>query len=86
MVDGERRMRRRVPPVLKTLVKDAREAQRARGFEIDADGPWTKARGEVAFVWQRHELWHRAGLDLAQALAVPSVLFVMRGARPRGAL
>lgn len=76
VVDRERRMRRRVPPVLKTVVKDAREAQRARGFEIGADGPWTKYAGEVAFVWQRHELWHRAGLDLARALAVPSVLFV----------
>ncbi|MEQ1787647.1 MAG: glycosyltransferase [Acidimicrobiales bacterium] len=75
-VDGERRMRRRLPTVLKTLVKDAREAQRARGFEIDADGPWRTDGGEVAFVWQRHELWHHAGLDLARSLAVPSVLFV----------
>jgi hypothetical protein len=30
----------------------------------------------VRFVWQRHELFHTAGLDLAAALGVPSVLFV----------
>jgi len=30
----------------------------------------------VCFVWQRHELFHTAGLDLAAALGVPSVLFV----------
>ena len=31
---------------------------------------------DVAFVWQRHELFQQAGLRLARKLAVPSVLFV----------
>ncbi len=37
------------------------------------------ARGrehDVRFVWQRHELFHTAGVELAAALGVPSVLFV----------
>lgn len=73
---GDRRIRRAMPAVVKTAVKDLREARRARGFRIDPAGPWTEAVDELAFVWQRHELFHRAGLDLATALAVPSVLFV----------
>lgn len=71
---SRRRWTHLVPPVVKTAAKDLREAQRARAFRVDPAGPWT---GEaVDFVWQRHELFHRAGLDLARALAVPSVLFV----------
>lgn len=73
---GERRLRRALPTVAKTLVKDVREARRARGFRIGTDGPWTGSGVELAFVWQRHELFHRAGVDLAAALRVPSVLFV----------
>ena len=73
---GERRLRHALPTVAKTLVKDVREAQRARRFRIGPDGPWTAAGVEVTFVWQRHELFHRAGIDLATALDVPSVLFV----------
>ncbi len=73
--DG-RRVRGVVPPLVKTAIKDVREAQRARGFHIDTAGPWTDTGGEVAFVWQRHELFHRAGIDLATGLGVPSVLFV----------
>jgi glycosyltransferase involved in cell wall biosynthesis len=73
---AERRARRAVPAVVKTAVKDVREAQRARTFRIDPAGPWADGTGEVAFVWQRHELFHRAGIDLARHLAVPSVLFV----------
>src|SRR5581483_2374186 len=30
----------------------------------------------VAFVWQRHELFHDAGADLARRIGVPFVLFV----------
>jgi glycosyltransferase involved in cell wall biosynthesis len=72
----DRPVRRAVPSVVKTAVKDAREARRARAFRPDPVGPWTAAGSELAFVWQRHELFHRAGLDLAAALDVPSVLFV----------
>lgn len=73
---GDRRARRAVPPIAKTLLKDAREAVRARRFRIDAHGPWTDGGRSVEFVWQRHELFHTAGLDLAAELQVPSVLFV----------
>jgi glycosyltransferase involved in cell wall biosynthesis len=66
--------RHRVPAIAKTAVKDAREWRRAQTFRIVPDGAW---RGhDVRFVWQRHELFHTAGLELAAALGVPSVLFV----------
>jgi glycosyltransferase involved in cell wall biosynthesis len=71
-----RSVRGAVPNIVKTAVKDVREARRARSFRPDPVGPWTRAGSELAFVWQRHELFHRAGLDLATALDVPSVLFV----------
>ncbi|MEZ5181015.1 MAG: glycosyltransferase [Acidimicrobiales bacterium] len=65
--------RRHLPTVAKTAAKDVRALRRAHRFRIEADGPW---RGtEVAFAWQRHELFHTAGLDLADRLGVPSVLF-----------
>jgi glycosyltransferase involved in cell wall biosynthesis len=67
---------RAVPTVAKTFAKDVREARRARRFQIDPRGPWTSAERRIEFVWQRHELFHTAGLDLATSLAVPSVLFV----------
>jgi glycosyltransferase involved in cell wall biosynthesis len=63
-----------VPTVAKTAAKDVRQAQRARRFRIAPEGPWGDA--DVAFVWQRHELFHTAGIDLARRLDVPSVLFV----------
>jgi glycosyltransferase involved in cell wall biosynthesis len=66
--------RRRLPVVAKTAVKDARDYLRARAFHVAPDGPW---RGhELAFVWQRHELFQSAGFELASALRVPSVAFV----------
>ena len=66
--------RRRVPVIAKTASKDAREWWRARRFTIEANGPWRDR--DIAFVWQRHELFHLAGHDLASRLNVPSVLFV----------
>lgn len=75
-ITRDRRARQALPPVVKTLLKDAREARRARRFRVDRRGPWTEAEREVAFVWQRHELFHTAGIDLAEDLRVPSVLFV----------
>jgi len=65
---------RHVPTTLKTAVKDLRQWQRARQFSVDPAGPWLDH--DVAFVWQRHELFHQAGLRLARSLSVPSVLFV----------
>ena len=71
---GHPRLRRRVPAPVKTAMKDLRSWRRARSFDIDPAGPWVP--DEVRFVWQRHELFHDAGLRLARALGVPSVLFV----------
>jgi glycosyltransferase involved in cell wall biosynthesis len=65
--------RRRVPTPLKTAAKDARQLRRARRFRIDPNGPWRES--EISFVWQRHELFHTAGLELARALHAPSVVF-----------
>jgi glycosyltransferase involved in cell wall biosynthesis len=65
--------RRRIPDLAKTAFKDARAWDRARRFRVD---PTPFADLDLAFVWQRHELFHKAGLDLARALRVPSVLFV----------
>ena len=68
------RWRRRVPTLAKTAAKDARWWLRSRQFHIDGDGPWRAA--DIRFVWQRHELFQVAGLDLARTLGRPSVLFV----------
>ena len=63
----------RLPLLVKTAVKDLRQYARGSSFEVDVDGPWRGA--PMSFVWQRHELFHTAGLDLADALGVPSVVF-----------
>ncbi|MCU1351370.1 MAG: hypothetical protein JWM05_579, partial [Acidimicrobiales bacterium] len=65
--------RSQVPTTAKVAVKDLRQWRRARRFHVPAAGPWDGCR--IAFVWQRHELFHTAGLDLADALGAPSVLF-----------
>jgi glycosyltransferase involved in cell wall biosynthesis len=67
---------RATPLTVKTAIKDAREWTRARGFHVPADGPWSSEDTRVEFVWQRHELFHTAGVELARALDVPSVVFV----------
>lgn len=66
--------RRYTPAIIKTLAKDLRDHRRAARFDIDPHGPW--AGDAVDFVWQRHELFQTAGLDLARKIGVPSVLFV----------
>ncbi len=66
--------RRHVPNLAKTLAKDIRQYQRARSFRVATSGPWSTT--DITFVWQRHDLFHDAGLRLAQQLGVPSVLFV----------
>lgn len=55
-----------------TLAKDVRGLVRGRRFRI-GPGPWDD--GDVDLVWQRHELFQTAGIDLADRLGVPSVLF-----------
>jgi glycosyltransferase involved in cell wall biosynthesis len=64
----------RIPVVVKTAVKDARDWRRAHRFHIDPAGPWNGY--DVACVWQRHELFASAGPRLARTLGVPSVVFV----------
>ena len=74
-----RSLRKAVPKIVTTAVKDAREWRRARTFTvdtIDAVGPWTESGTPIEFVWQRHELFHTAGVDLARRLHAPLVLFV----------
>ena len=71
---GDRRRFRHVPDVAKTLAKDGRDLLQARRFSVAADGPW--AGHHIDFVWQRHDLFQTAGLDLADELDCPSVLFV----------
>jgi glycosyltransferase involved in cell wall biosynthesis len=71
---SESSIRRRLPAVAKTAVKDLLHWRLSRRFSIDPHGPWSGS--EVTFVWQRHDLFTIAGLDLARRLGVPSVLFV----------
>lgn len=68
-----RTWRRRVPGIAKTAAKDVRSWRRGRSFTIDPTGPWADPR--PTFVWQRHDLFTTAGLELARALGSPSVLF-----------
>jgi glycosyltransferase involved in cell wall biosynthesis len=68
-----RRVRRRLPPVAKTAARDVLQWRLSRRYTIDPRGPWGP---DVAFVWQRHDLFHTAGLQLARHLGVPAVLFV----------
>ena len=62
-----------MPNVVKTAARDVLQWRQSRQFAIDPRGPWSG--GDVAFVWQRHELFHDAGLGLARRLGVPAVLF-----------
>lgn len=60
------------PPI--TLMKDLKRLWRGRTGAIAVDGPWRA--NDVAFVWQRHELFRRDGLELSRELGVPFVLSV----------
>jgi glycosyltransferase involved in cell wall biosynthesis len=66
--------RRRMPTPAKIAAKDVRQWRRARRFQLDPNGPWSGE--QVRFVWQRHDLFHMAGIKLARDLDVPSVVFV----------
>ena len=69
-----RSVRRRLPAVAKTAARDVLQWRTSRGYAVDPRGPWSGS--DIAFVWQRHDLFHTAGLELARHLGVPSVLFV----------
>lgn len=67
--------RRRVPQVVRTAVNDARRRRANRAFPAHfADPPWRDFR--LRFVMQLHGLWCDAGVALARAIDVPSVLVV----------
>jgi glycosyltransferase involved in cell wall biosynthesis len=69
------RLRSLLPEAPITLAKDIRRAldgsRRARAVD---PLPWRDRN--LAFVWQRHELFRRCGVDLARELHVPLVLSV----------
>ena len=71
---GSRRLRSRLPLGLKTHLKDVREfirsvrfARTVRRLKVDTL--------DVCLVWQRHELFSRAGHQLARRLGCPLVVF-----------
>jgi glycosyltransferase involved in cell wall biosynthesis len=69
------RWRRHVPEALVTAVKDVRELRRARAFRRSALDRVAEV-GDPVFVWQHHEIFHDAGLEIARALRRPLVQFV----------
>jgi glycosyltransferase involved in cell wall biosynthesis len=69
-----RRTRDLVPPVVRTALKDVHRRRVARRFAVPAAGPWWG--GRVEFVWQHHDLFHRAGEALADAAGCPLVSYV----------
>ncbi len=71
---GSPSLRRKVPTTVKTGIKDARKALEARQFRTAGlEGPWRSE--DVRFVWQRHDLFHDAGVTAARALERPLVVF-----------
>lgn len=73
-IEVSSRWTQRLPVMAKTAVKDMRQFKRGRSFHVEPTGPWDNC--DLAFVWQRHELFHKAGSNLAKAHGVPSVTFV----------
>ena len=65
---------RLVPVTAKVAARDVLQWRQGRRGVVPTNGPWSGH--DVAFVWQRHEVFHTGGIDLAHNLDVPSVLFV----------
>jgi glycosyltransferase involved in cell wall biosynthesis len=71
---GPSSLRRKIPTTVKTGLKDVRKAVEARQFRASREsGPWSA--DQIRFVWQRHDLFHDAGLVTARELERPLVLF-----------
>ena len=64
-----------LPKPLKVALKDIRELVRARRFDRVVSRT-SLVDKQIAFVWQRHELFQRAGRKLADLNRCPLVLFV----------
>jgi glycosyltransferase involved in cell wall biosynthesis len=62
------------PETLKTLVKDVRRWRVASQYRVTDDATFRDV--ELEFVWQHHDLFHRAGEDLAHRSRCPIVSFV----------
>lgn len=68
-------LRRLIPPVGVTVLKDAREFVRRRKFQqIPTKGPWVGTR--LRFVWQQHDIFSGPGASYARQRGVPLVAFV----------
>ena len=60
---------------VRTAAKDARQLARQRGYaRAVGSGPWDDV--DLRFVWQHHDLFHRAGESIAARSGVPLVSFV----------
>ena len=69
------RSRRFIPITLRTAVKDLRRYRSARSFrDVSERSEWRSA--ELPFVWQYHDLFNRAGAQLARRHQCPLVSFV----------
>ncbi|MGH2572288.1 MAG: glycosyltransferase family 4 protein [Actinomycetota bacterium] len=70
-----RRLRHRLPQTARNAYRDLREIARARRYRQAAlNGPWTSV--DLAFVWQRHDIFQWAGFEAARKMGVPLVLFM----------
>jgi glycosyltransferase involved in cell wall biosynthesis len=65
---------RRSPEIAKTFVKDAQRWRTATRYRVG--DPPTLRDVQLEFVWQHHDLFHRAGEPLARAHRCPLVSFV----------
>jgi len=65
----------RVPEVVRTALKDSRRMHVMRSYrDVGEQAAWRDA--ELAFVWQHHDLFHRAGAPLARRRGCPLVSYV----------
>jgi glycosyltransferase involved in cell wall biosynthesis len=65
---------RHTPVIAKTLAKDIRRYRKASRYHIGDGDAWDDV--ELQFVWQHHDLFHRAGEELARRRGCPLVSFV----------
>jgi len=65
---------RRMPVVAKTLAKDVRRYRVATSYHVSDVNDWCDV--DLQFVWQHHDLFHRAGEELARRQGCPLVSFV----------
>ncbi len=73
---GSTSWKRHIPTVIKTAMKDVRDFRRARRLARNIPrGEWEEA-GQIAFVWQRHDLFQSVGRMLARRVGAPLALCV----------